>query len=169
MIRLRPFKLSDAKYILEWFEEEEGFVKWCAGKFQFPLTIEQLTQYYHELEIDEKGWIMVALNEEGIPVGHFVMRRADYENNSIHLGFIVVNSKMRGHGYGKEMLSSALTYIYEILKMKRVTLSVYDNNPVAHSCYKAVGFIDEKYLENSFLYKDKRWGLFDMAATKPNQ
>lgn len=165
MIRLRPFKLSDAKYLLEWFDEEEGFVKWCAGQFQYPLTIEQIEDYYHNYEQDENGWILVALNEEGIPVGHFLMRMADYEKNSIHMGFIVVNSKMRGHGYGKEMLTTALKYAFEILKVSRVTLGVYDNNPVAHSCYKAIGFVDEKYHENFFPYKDEKWGLYDMAVT----
>lgn len=165
MIRLRPYKLSDAKYLLEWFHEEEEFMKWSAGKFQYPLTMEQLEEYYHNYEQDEKGWIMVALNEEGTPVGHFLMRMADYEKNSIHMGFIVVNSKLRGHGYGKQMLSQALKYAFEILNVKRVTLGVYDNNPSAHSCYKAVGFMDENYKENFFPYKDEKWGLYEMAAT----
>ena len=37
---------------------------------------------------------------------------------------------------------------FEILKMKRVTLGVFDNNEAAHRCYKSVGFVDEKYCKD---------------------
>lgn len=163
MIRLRPYKKSDSEYIIKWFQDEITFNQWCAGKFTYPLTKEQLDEYYHNYEREDKGWIMTALDEEGIPVGHFLMRSADYENESIHLGFIVVDSNIRGKGYGKEMVSQAIKYAFEILKVKRVTLCVFDNNLKAHNCYKAAGFIDENFKEDVFTYKDEKWGLYEMA------
>jgi RimJ/RimL family protein N-acetyltransferase len=163
MIRLRPYKLSDSEYIVNWFNDEVSFMKWCAGKFTYPLTKEQLEEYYHKYEKDDNAWIMTAINEDGVPVGHILMRMADYRNESIHFGFIVVDSNMRGHGYGGEMVSLAVKYAFEILKVKRVTLIVFDNNNQAHCCYRTAGFADEKYIESDFPYKDEKWGTYHMA------
>ena len=114
MIRLRPYKLSDYRYILTWVNNELTFSQWCADKFTYPSTKEQLNEYYHNYENDDNAWIMTALNQNGIPVGHFLMRMANYQNESIHLGFIIVDSQIRGQGYGKEMVSLAIRYAFDI-------------------------------------------------------
>jgi len=166
LIRLRPYKPTDAEYIISWFKDKKAFTQWCADKFTYPLTKEQLDEYNHNYEKDENAWIMTAIDKEGIPVGHLLMRLADYKNESIHLGFIIVDLKKRGQGYGKEMVSLAVKYAFDILKVKRVTLGVFDNNPAAHYCYKSVCFIEEKYNENIFTYGDEKWGIYDMAIER---
>ena len=110
MLRIRPFKMSDANLMINWIKEERTFKMWCADRFQYPLTVAQLQDYKNIYEEDEFGWIFVALDEEGTPVGHFLMRMANYEKESIHLGFIVVDTKKRGLGYGKEMVERAVKY-----------------------------------------------------------
>ena len=62
------------------------------------------------------------------------------------------------------MMSLAVKYAFEILKIKRVTLGVFDNNEIAHNCYKSAGFIDEKYCKDVFKYKDENWGIYEMAT-----
>lgn len=166
MLRLRPFKLSDIEYLLSWAGDEYSFAQWCANKFEYPLTREQLLSYYQKYEEDDRGWIMAAVDEDGTPVGHLLMRSADYQKESIHLGFIIVNSKIKGKGYGKELVSLAVKYSFEILKVEQVTLAVYDNNPAAHQCYKAAGFKDVQYREAAFPFGNERWGVYDMAICK---
>ncbi len=166
MLRLRPYKESDAKYIINWIKDEKLFYMWSANKFQYPLTEDQLAKYKENYDKDENGWITTAIDEKGKPVGHFLMRMADYENESIHMGFIVVDPEIRGKGYGKEMLELAIKYAFEILKVSRITLAVYDTNPSAHNCYKSIGFVDENYIEKNFQYKDEMWGTYYMAVEK---
>ena len=45
MLRLRPYKLSDAKYIVNWVKDEKCFAMWCANLFKYPLTAAQLNEY----------------------------------------------------------------------------------------------------------------------------
>lgn len=163
MLRIRPFKMSDASYIVKWLNDEREFKMWSADKFNYPLTIEQLASYKELYEQDEFGWIFVALDEKGIPVGHFLMRMADYEKESVHLGFIVVDPEMRGKGYGAEMVKLAIKYAFEMLKVSRVTLGVFDVNPGAEVCYKKVGFLTESYLKEALTYKNEKWGIYNMA------
>jgi len=167
MIRLRPLKKCDLKLMIDWFQNRLEFMQWCAGKFEYPLTIMQLEEYYDRSENDVNAWIMTAMDNDGNPVGHFLMRKADYINNSIHIGFIVIDKNQRGKGYGRELVDSALEYAFGILKVNRVTLGVFENNALAHSCYLSAGFIDENYIESSFQYNNQSWGLYEMAAERP--
>lgn len=166
MIRLRPYNSNDAKNIVNWINNERDFVKWCANLMQYPLTEKILNDMKDTLEQKEKAWFVTATNEEGVPVGFMLMGHMDYAKESIHFGFVIVDSSMRNKGYGKQMMSLAVKYVFEILNFKRITLRVFDNNPIAHSCYKALGFVDEEYVEKKFPYKDELWGSYGMALEK---
>lgn len=166
MLRLRPYKSCDAKYIVSWISSEEEFVKWCANLITYPFTEESMNKIQESFENNEKGWLFTAIDKKGIPIGFMSMSKADYENDSVHLGFIIVDSSKRSSGFGKQMINQAIKYSFEILNVSRVTLKVFDNNPTAHYCYQNVGFIDEKYMENVFLYKDEKWGCYYMAIQK---
>jgi RimJ/RimL family protein N-acetyltransferase len=166
MVRLRPYKLSDAKYLLEWIEDESTFAMWCANKFEYPLTEKQLLDYKEIYENDLNGWIFTALDENGKPIGHLMMRKANYTNQSVHFGFVLIDPNYRGKGYGKEMVGLAAKYAFEILRVDKITLGVFANNSAAHNCYKSIGFIDINYLEEFFPYKDEKWGLYDMEMRK---
>ncbi|MBQ7795727.1 MAG: GNAT family N-acetyltransferase [Lachnospiraceae bacterium] len=167
MIRLRPYKPSDAWKVLEWWDgaDEETFVKWSCGKFEYPLTIEQLDGYFSQWCLKEKsGWLMTALDESGSPVGHFIMRLADFKAGSIRMGFIVVDPAARGKGYGKKMIAKALTYAFDVLGMRIVTLGVFENNPQAKACYEAVGFKAKEYVPDYLIYKDVTYPAYEMEA-----
>ena len=166
MLRIRPYKSNDSKFIVNWISTEEEFVKWCANLINYPFTEESMEITKETFEKNENGWLFTAIDKNGLPIGFLSMSKADYENNSVHLGFIIVDSSKRNNGYGKEMIRVAIKYAFEILNVSRVTLKVFDNNPRAHACYKSLGFIDEKYEEKSFPYKDQLWGCYHMAIEK---
>ena len=84
---------------------------------------------------------MTAFDHSGV-VGHLIMRFTDEEKKVLRFGFVIVDDSKRGKGYGKEMLSLALKYSFEILKVEKVTLGVFENNLPAYYCYKSVGFKD---------------------------
>lgn len=165
-MRLRPYKPADAQHLLSWFQDERKFMMWSAGKFTYPLTLEQLEAHEKNWREREDGWIFTALDDRGTPVGHLLMRLADYEQESIHFGLIVVDSRVRGKGYGKEMLGLAGTYAFKILGVKRITLGVFAENEAAHHCYRSVGFQDEKFVEGAFQLKGETWNLYEMAWEK---
>lgn len=167
MIRLRPYKPSDAWPLLAWWEgaDEQAFVMWSAGKFEYPLAIEQLDGYFSEWCLrEDSGWLMTGLDESGKPVGHFIMRMADYEAGTIRMGLIVIDPKQRGKSLGKEMISQALKYAFEVLCMERVTLVVFEDNASAKSCYESAGFVEKEYLPNYAEYKGKAYAGYLMEA-----
>lgn len=167
MIRLRPYKPGDAFCLVDWWTgvSEEEFVKWSCGRFTWPLAIEELDGYFSEWCLRENtGWLMTALDEDGAPVGHFILRLADYEKETIRMGFIVVSPRVRGRGVGKQMMEQALSYAFRILGMKKVTLGVFENNPKAKACYEAVGFKETAYVPEYLIYKGRTLAGYEMEA-----
>ncbi|MFR5602368.1 MAG: GNAT family N-acetyltransferase [Lachnospiraceae bacterium] len=169
MLRLRPFQPKDQEALIRWFQDERGFMMWSAGKLTFPLTQEKLEEFRKKQEETGDSFRFAALDETGKTVGHFLMRNLDYQAGSVHMGFIVVDPSIRGKGYGREMVSLAASYGFDILKMRRITLSVFDCNEKAHRCYKSAGFRDEAYEEGVLTWNGETWNGWHMAFEKENR
>lgn len=142
MLRLRPYKNCDAKYIVSWIKDEVSFRKWCADRYEsYPISAEDMNKQYSACAEADNFYEMTAFDESGV-VGHLIMRFVDEGKTILRFGFVIVDDKKRGKGYGKEMLSLALKYASEILKVQKVTLGVFINNESAYHCYQSVGFQD---------------------------
>lgn len=168
-LRLRPYKTCDAKEIVTWCRDETAFRKWSADRFEsFPLTEADMNQKYMDHNGDCKDpdnfYPVTAFNETGV-VGHLIMRFTDDEKQVLRFGFVIVDDKRRGEGYGKEMLMLAQKYAFEILKVKKITLGVFENNPSAYHCYKAAGF-KEVTMEKEEYYEiaGERWKCIEMEV-----
>ena len=144
MLRLRPYKPCDADTILGWIKDEDAFRKWSTDRYpHYPITADDMNHKYMDCNGDcmepDNFYPMTAFDETGI-VGHLILRFTDEEKKVLRFGFVIVDDSKRGMGYGKQMLRLALRYAFDILKARKVTLGVLENNPGAYYCYKAAGF-----------------------------
>lgn len=157
-LRLRPCKKGDGRFLMNWLTQERQMRMWCRDHFAYPLTLDQMNGYCKEMDEDERSWSFAALDESGTPVGSFRMSRADYHEESIHLGFIVIDPDLQGQGLGSEMVSLAVKYAVDFLGMKRITLNVFSSNPGARRCYEKAGFKEESCIEKDYSFQDEMWG-----------
>lgn len=164
MLRLRPYKMSDARRIVTWIADHDAFSAWCADKLDWPLTEASLEKCHAEFAERDDSWLMTALDETGVPVGFLMMTKADYAANSLHLGLIIVDPARRGQGLGTAFLGLVLSYARDILGMKRVTLRVFDHNTAARACYRKVGFREVSLEKESFPHGEVSWDCWNMEA-----
>ena len=142
MLRLRPFKACDAPDIVSWTEDETAFRLWSADRFpSYPITAEELNRHYEAMADSDSFYEFTAFDENG-PVGHLIMRFTDAQKKTLRFGFVIVDRKKRGRGYGREMLALSIRYAFDILKADRITLGVFEQNEPAHRCYRAAGFTE---------------------------
>lgn len=135
MLRIRPYKAADADTILSWCRNEKAFYQWTAGILgNFPIT-------QNAFKFVESLMPFTAFDETGI-VGFFTLRNPGDSLDELRFGFVIVSPDIRGKGYGKAMLQLGLKFAFGIYGAKRVSLGVFENNPSAYYCYKAVGFDD---------------------------
>ncbi len=166
MLRLRPYKPCDSEEIVKWLKDKDIFYKWSTGRFgDYPLTPERLNEKYIDNNGDCEGndnfYPFTAFDETGA-VGSLIMRYPTEDKAVIRFGFIIVDSKKRGNGYGKEMINLALKYAFEILKAEKVTLGVFENNAPAHYCYKSAGFKDIG--EEMYCINGEEWKCIEMEC-----
>ena len=165
MLRLRPYKPCDAKAIVTWVHDERAFQKWSATRMgDYPITAEALNAHYDSFRDSDRFFPMTAFDETG-PVGHLILRYPGDDLDELRFGFIIVDDNKRGMGYGKAMLQLALDYAFDLLKVKKVTLGVFENNPPARHCYNAAGFRETS--ERSVLrILGEDWVCLEMEATR---
>lgn len=163
MLRLRPYKAKDSAEIAGWFCDEKEFQKWSAGKFNYPITKEDLEKWQEENEEQKNIWSFVLTDEKNDAIGHICMKDVNFDTGEMYFGFIIINPQNRGRGYAKEMICLAVNYAKDILKMKSVTIAVFTNNPGAIKCYKALGFKESYIEENALQYKTESWDRLHMT------
>lgn len=162
MLRLRPYKKCDAKYIANWIKDERTLHQWCVDRFQFPLTGEMIAAHYDEMNDRDDFFGMTAFDNSGV-VGHLFIRFPDEEKKTARFGFVIVDDEKRGKGLGKEMVSLAVKYSFDILKAEKVTMGVFENNLSAYHCYKAAGFEDIILPEDEYLdIGSEKWKCLEL-------
>ncbi len=164
MLRLRPYKPCDGEKIITWLKDEDVFLKWSAGRFgDYPLTAKKFNEKYIENNGDcpeSDNFYPFTFTDDNEIAGSLIIRYLNREKTILRFGFIIVDSKKRGKGYGKKMLSLALKYAFEIYGAEKVTLGVFENNEPAHYCYKSVGFMDAG--EEIYTINGETWKCIEM-------
>ena len=168
-LRLRQYKPCDGAEIVTWCKDEYSFRKWCSDRWKtYPLSVDEMNHKYWENNgdcLEEDNFYPMTLVDNNKVVGHLILRYTDKNKQIIRFGFVIVDDKIRGKGYGKKLLALAKKYSFEILNAKKVTLGVFENNPKAYYCYKAAGF-KEIPLEEDIYYEifDEKWKCIEMEA-----
>ncbi len=165
-MRLRPYIQSkDFKYIAEWIDDERSHALWCANNFPYPITAEAFHSF---LEKTAKEWAacpFAATDDGGDTVGFF-RYSVNTESSEGFLASVIVDKKLRGKGYGREMVQLALRYAFDITGAKSVQLNVFAENEGAKRCYESIGFVERCIVKDAFAYKDEVWSRCNMSITK---
>lgn len=134
-LRLRPYNENDADIILSWSKDERAFYQWSAGVLgEYPASKEQFGFINNFMAF-------TAIDDDSV-TGFFTLRRPSDRFDGLRFGFVIVDPKYRGKGYGKRMLQLGIKFAKEIFGAKKVSLGVFENNEHAYYCYKSVGFKD---------------------------
>ena len=167
MLRLRPYKACDAAAIVSWIGDEVSFRKWCADRYDhYPITADDMNRHYDAFSDSDSFFPMTAFDETGV-VGHMIMRFTDEKKSVLRFGFVIVDDKKRGMGYGKQMLELAIKYAFEILRVDKITLGVFENNEAAYWCYKAAGFHEAPTGEARFCrFFGEDWKCLELEMKK---
>ena len=121
-----------------------------------------MIKMYDSVEYNDTFFAFTAFNEDGV-TGHLTMRFTDEKNKIVRFGFVIVDDKKRGKGYGAEMLRLAIRYSFDILKAEKITLGVFEKNTSAYNCYKSVGFKDVVTKEYEYYnINGEKWKCLEM-------
>lgn len=165
-MRIRPYiSERDFDEIKNWITDERTHALWCANLIRYPLEKENFENKLAELALQYGDSPYVFTTDEGKTVGFFCYSVNCGANEGM-LKFVMVSPTLRGKGYGREMVSLAVKYAFEITKADTVQLNVFSDNTAAKKCYLSAGFSERALTEKAFCFYDEMWGRCNMAIRK---
>ena len=167
MLYLRTYEKQDAEEIVGWIKDEVAFRKWSADRYDsYPVCPEDINRQYQGYETSDTFFPMTACDEHGV-VGHLIMRFPGEDRKVLRFGFIIVDTAKRSMGYGKQMLALAVHYAFETYDVEKITLGVFENNPAAYHCYRAVGFRDVQLEKTEYYHvMGQDWKCMEMELER---
>lgn len=161
-MNFRKYKNEDANEILSWIETEREFRLWSADRYEkYPALPSDINSNYSECQ-KISNFYPFTLEDDGKIIGHLILRNPGEDAEVIRLGFIIVDKKMRGKGYGKKLIKEAIKYAKEELGAKEINLGVFTANDSAFKYYKSVGFNVVNIEKNSYQFYDEQWDCAEM-------
>lgn len=155
-IHIRPFHPSDAETILSWCKDKHTFRLWSADKYRsFPAQPQEMMKLYD----NSKMHPLTAVIGNAI-IGHFILRFPSEDKRCARLGFVIIDDKNRGKGYGRQMLRQAIQYAHQKYRVHTISLGVFCENVSAIKCYKSVGFRITG--NDSYLIDGEEWDGVEM-------
>ena len=89
---------------------------------------------------DEARWVPVGIYDGETLVGFAMYGYFSDETESVWMDRLLIDKAYQGRGYGKEAVRLLLEVLKESYPADKIFLSVYEDNPVAISLYKKMGF-----------------------------
>jgi len=164
---IKPYISSYAKNILTFINDEESFYRWSAGVLgTYPIDEAKFNERIEELKSGKLFYpYVVKLDDEVI--GFFTLRYRLENVNDLTIGFIIINPKFRGLGYGKKMLDLAINLAFNEFKSDSVNLRVFKDNIDAYKCYKKCG-LKENGITDSYEILGSIWEVIEMERKNSN-
>lgn len=151
MISIRNYVAEDSKFVLEWLDSKEVFNNWSRGYItKYPLSDEEFNKFVFD-KIDTSNAFCYIFLDEVKPIGFLIMEREISSYDDVRCSFILLDNKLRGKGYGKEMLKIALNHAFSYLDAERVCIGTLEDNLAAKGLYKSVGMSFYRKVENAVI------------------
>lgn len=159
---LRTYKEEDAEKILNWIKNEREFRLWSADRYEnYPASPDDINNNYKKSKELSKFYPLT-LEDDGKVIGHLILRNPSDNPEVIRMGFIIVDSSIRGKGYGKMLINTAIEFARDTLGAKEINLGVFVNNEGALHCYQSVGFEITNIEKNAYQFYDEEWDCAEM-------
>ncbi len=99
-------------------------------------------------------------------VGLCNLQEIDYRNRHAELALWLAAKEIRGLGYGTDAIRTLLPYAFEVVRLDKVHLGVYDFNETGIRSYERVGFRYEGRLRQMLYYEGRYWDEWPMRILR---
>jgi len=168
LISLRPFEEQDFLLLVSEIENPRFILQWSGPKYTFPLTWEQLDLRIRKTVEGEKSiYIFKALDRESDQtIGFVELSIRDFVFKVGNVESVLVFRKYRGKGYGRQLMAAIVDFAFQKLDMNELTLSVFDFNVSAKTCYQHIGFEVYEVGAPPREFETENWSFVRMKLTK---
>ena len=163
LVRLRAMRPEDAEKYVVWMNDRETAEKLFGGSM--PLTLTQELEWIEKNAGRQDDQCQFAVETlDGQLIGSCSYNQLDWKNRRAMVGWSIGDPKMRGKGYGADMIETLLKVCFEELGLRKVSLCVYEFNE-AIRLYERLGFkLEGVFRKERFVrgkwWDERRYGMF---------
>ena len=163
-VSIRPITEADTDKIVKWRNAPsvmEHFI------YRTPLTREDHLNWFHNrVQTGDVAQFMITDDETGEEVGSVYLRDIDPVNKKCEYGIFIGEESCRGKGVGSAAAKLALDYAFKELKLNRVFLRVFADNPRAIKSYENAGFKYEGTFRDDVIIDGTGYDMVFMGILK---
>ena len=161
-MRIRFFQTEDAKRVLKWIHSEREFRMWSVDQYgEYPIEPADIIRNYM-LKMSIGEFYPLIFTEGKKVVGHLILRYPTEDKHLVQLGYIIVNDKLRGKGYGTQMIMTAIHFANKELGATKFRLGVITINEKARRCYEKIGFEPTSLKKGVYNFHGEEWDYQEM-------
>ncbi len=170
-IRLRPLENRDLDAIWQAYQDLD--LELITGGDSPPYSETQVRAYWNEI-MTNPGAELRYFAIEPTPTnpgssqfaGACSLQQIDMRNRHAELGVWMAGRDKRGLGYGTEAVHLLLGYAFEVVRLEKVYLGVYDFNEAGIRSYERAGFRYEGRLSQMIYYEGRYWDEWPMRMLR---
>ena len=138
-----------------------------------PVSDRQVMQFWEQRINDpspEMRYFVIEPRSDNPGAGRFAgmcnLYDVDMRNRHAELAIWIGPRNLRGLGYGSEAIHLLLPYAFEVVRLEKVYLGVYDFNEAGIRSYERIGFRYEGRLRHMIYYEGRYWDEWPMRILR---
>lgn len=140
-MRLRPLRSQDVPLFTEWLQDPE--VAYHLGRMSVPRSEADERRWVERVAADESNHVFAIELADGTAIGSIGLHNVDWARRQAELGIVIGEKQYWDRGYGTDALRALLGFAFDEMGLRRISLTVFDDNPRAIRCYEKCGFRHE--------------------------
>lgn len=156
-LRLWPLEHCDLGKNYQWANDME--LCRYAGALPMPKSLNELEGWYNSANSNPETSIFAIKLNDGAYIGNIEIRNLDLRCANCELGIILGEASMRGKGYGQEAVMALCGFVFDQLRLHKVTVHVLEFNERAAHMFTKCGFIQEGTERESFWSDGHYWDV----------
>ena len=150
-VYLRPFEPSDAELYRRWRADADP-MSLAGWHHRAPMSLAEVEHRISKFVTDPSDdfvTFLICLVEDDRPIGEAMLGSIDRRNGSAELGIFIGESGEWGKGYGTDAVNAITDFGFAELRLERIWLNVWTENPRAQRAYEKAGFRHEGSLRDA--------------------
>jgi [ribosomal protein S5]-alanine N-acetyltransferase len=131
-------------------------------------TLEMLKEYILDVEKKDIYFWGIHLKENNLHIGNIKIDPLNTRHGLVEYGILMGCKNEWGKGYAKEATLCIIDFAFSVLKVRKITLGVVEDNTSALNLYQKLGFKTEGVYKNHGFYQGKYCNIIRMALFNPN-
>ena len=136
---------------LKWMNDTE-INRYLESRFS-TYTLEELKDFVKEQQRSKTSYLFgIYTKTDDIHIGNIKIGGIDPHHKRGSIGLIIGNKEYWGKGIGTKAVKLLLEFVFESLKLNKVTAGMYKNNIGSYKLFKQLGFKEAAHYKEHSMY-----------------